>query len=103
MRSGLAEERFKRIEGVADREPLVGDNPASAQPAYVDPAGELSDARPPAAAVLIARDEARCITRCIASLKGVVDKVVVLDTGSRDARLRWPPAGARGAPPALAG
>jgi glycosyltransferase involved in cell wall biosynthesis len=35
--------------------------------------------------VLIARDEARCITRCIASLKGVVDKVVVLDTGSRDA------------------
>jgi chemotaxis protein MotB len=29
MRSGLAEERFKRIEGVADREPLVGDNPAT--------------------------------------------------------------------------
>jgi chemotaxis protein MotB len=47
MRSGLAEERFKRIEGVADREPLVGDNPASAQPAHVDPAGELSDGRSP--------------------------------------------------------
>jgi glycosyltransferase involved in cell wall biosynthesis len=54
--------------------------------------------------VLIARDEARCITRCIASLKGVVDKVVVLDTGSRDATARAGRGSRRpGAPPALAG
>ncbi|MFN3469251.1 MAG: flagellar motor protein MotB, partial [Novosphingobium sp.] len=28
MRQGIAEARFRRIEGVADREPLVQDNPA---------------------------------------------------------------------------
>ena len=28
MRDGLAEERFARIEGVSDREPLVQDDPA---------------------------------------------------------------------------
>jgi len=37
------------------------------------------------AAVLIARDEARCITRCLASLRPFVDRIVVLDTGSQDA------------------
>jgi chemotaxis protein MotB len=31
MRSGLQEPRFKRIEGVADRELLVTDNPADAR------------------------------------------------------------------------
>jgi len=36
------------------------------------------------AAVLIVRDEARCITRCLASLRPFVDRMVVLDTGSRD-------------------
>jgi glycosyltransferase involved in cell wall biosynthesis len=39
---------------------------------------------PDLAAVMIARDEARCITRAIASLRPFVDRVVVLDTGSRD-------------------
>jgi glycosyltransferase involved in cell wall biosynthesis len=37
------------------------------------------------AAVLIARDEARCIQRCLESLTPWVDKIVVLDTGSADA------------------
>lgn len=36
-------------------------------------------------ACLIARDEERCIGACIASLRGLVDEVVVADTGSTDA------------------
>ncbi len=36
------------------------------------------------AAVLIVRDEARCIVRCLESVKPWVDKVVVVDTGSAD-------------------
>jgi chemotaxis protein MotB len=30
-RDGLGETRFRRIEGVADREPLIQDNPADAR------------------------------------------------------------------------
>jgi glycosyltransferase involved in cell wall biosynthesis len=37
------------------------------------------------ALVLIARDEARCIERCLASARPWVDEMVVLDTGSLDA------------------
>ncbi len=33
---------------------------------------------------LIARDESRCIARCLESLRGVVDELLVLDTGSVD-------------------
>lgn len=40
--------------------------------------------RPRLSAVLIARDEEKVISRCLASLQGVVDEVVVLDTGSTD-------------------
>lgn len=36
------------------------------------------------AAVLIVRDEARCIVRCLDSVRPVVDRIVVLDTGSTD-------------------
>lgn len=36
------------------------------------------------ALVVIARDEARCIERCLASARPWVDEMVVLDTGSRD-------------------
>lgn len=36
------------------------------------------------AAVLIARNEARCIRRCLESVAPWVDKIVVLDTGSTD-------------------
>lgn len=36
------------------------------------------------AAVLIVRDEARCIVRCLQSLQGWVDRTIVLDTGSTD-------------------
>ena len=40
--------------------------------------------RPRLSAVLIARDEEASLPRCLASLKGAVDEVVVLDTGSGD-------------------
>ena len=40
--------------------------------------------RPSLAAVLIVRDEARCIARCLDSVRPWVDRMVVLDTGSRD-------------------
>ena len=36
------------------------------------------------AAVLIVRDEARCIARCLESVRPWVDRMVVLDTGSTD-------------------
>lgn len=36
------------------------------------------------ALVMIARDEARCIARCLRSVKPWVDTMIVLDTGSRD-------------------
>jgi glycosyltransferase involved in cell wall biosynthesis len=55
------------------------------------------------AAVLIVRDEARCIVRCLESVSPWVDRILVVDTGSRDAtpqlalecgadlhRLEWP-------------
>lgn len=41
-------------------------------------------APPSLAAVLIVRDEARCIARCLASLAPWVDRLVVLDTNSTD-------------------
>jgi glycosyltransferase involved in cell wall biosynthesis len=37
------------------------------------------------ALVLIARNEARCIARCLESARGLVDEMLVLDTGSADA------------------
>lgn len=39
---------------------------------------------PAIAAVLIVRDEARCITRCLESIRPHVDRMLVLDTGSSD-------------------
>jgi hypothetical protein len=36
------------------------------------------------ALVMIVRDEARCIERCLASARPWVDQMIVLDTGSRD-------------------
>jgi glycosyltransferase involved in cell wall biosynthesis len=35
-------------------------------------------------ACLIVRDEAKRLARCLGSLRGVVDEIVVLDTGSQD-------------------
>lgn len=40
--------------------------------------------KPVSAAVLIVRNEARCIERCLASAAPWVDRIVVLDTGSVD-------------------
>ncbi|MEM9596894.1 MAG: glycosyltransferase [Acidobacteriota bacterium] len=40
--------------------------------------------RPSLAAALIVRDEERFLDDCLASLQGVVDDIVVVDTGSRD-------------------
>ena len=39
---------------------------------------------PTISACLIVRDEASVLDRCLASLEGVVDEIVVVDTGSRD-------------------
>jgi glycosyltransferase involved in cell wall biosynthesis len=36
------------------------------------------------ALVMIVRNEERCIARCLRSVKGVVDQIIVLDTGSTD-------------------
>lgn len=44
----------------------------------------MTDHRPSLAAVLIVRDEARCIARCLDSVRPWVDRMVVLDTGSTD-------------------
>lgn len=40
--------------------------------------------RPSIALVMIARDEARCIARCLESARPHVDRMLVLDTGSTD-------------------
>jgi glycosyltransferase involved in cell wall biosynthesis len=39
---------------------------------------------PRIALVMIARDEARCIARCLRSVRPWVDEMIVLDTGSKD-------------------
>jgi len=44
----------------------------------------VSPTAPSIAAVLIARNEARCITRCLDSVRPWVDRMIVLDTGSSD-------------------
>ncbi|MBN8808605.1 MAG: glycosyltransferase family 2 protein [Sphingomonas sp.] len=44
----------------------------------------MVDPRSSLAAVLIVRDEARCIARCLDSVRPWVDRMVVLDTGSSD-------------------
>jgi len=44
-----------------------------------------SPRRPRRAAVMIVKDEARCLARCLASVRPLVDHVIVLDTGSTDA------------------
>jgi glycosyltransferase involved in cell wall biosynthesis len=36
-------------------------------------------------AALIVRDEERCLARCLSSLRGVADEIVIVDTGSVDA------------------
>ena len=36
------------------------------------------------ALIVIARDEARCISRCLESARPFVDHLIVLDTGSTD-------------------
>lgn len=65
--------------------------------------GHAPSPAPTLAAVLIMRDEARCIARCLDSVRPWVDRMVVVDTGSTDAsialaqdcgaevhRLAWP-------------
>lgn len=46
--------------------------------------GKKQRRNPTLAAVLIARDEARCIVRCLESVRPFVDRMLVLDTGSTD-------------------
>ena len=45
----------------------------------------MSPVGPHIAAVLIVRDEERCIERCLSSVRPWVDEMIVLDTGSIDA------------------
>ncbi|RCT80872.1 glycosyltransferase, partial [Enterococcus faecium] len=40
------------------------------------------------ALVMIMRNEERCLARCLDSVKGVVDEMIVLDTGSTDDSVR---------------
>lgn len=47
-------------------------------------AGTASTEVTPLALVMIARDEARCIQRCLRSVAPYVDRMLVLDTGSQD-------------------
>ncbi len=65
--------------------------------AHVDPAAEAgswprTSRTPQLSAALIVRDEQDALPACLASLRGVVDEVVVCDTGSTDATVevaRW--------------
>jgi glycosyltransferase involved in cell wall biosynthesis len=50
----------------------------------IRPKHKRSRAHPSIAAALIVRDEARCITRCLESVRPYVDRMLVLDTGSTD-------------------
>ena len=34
--------------------------------------------------VMIAKNEARCLARCLQSVRGAVDEIIVVDTGSTD-------------------
>lgn len=44
----------------------------------------MNESGPRLAAALIVRNEARCITRCLESIRPWVDRIVVVDTGSTD-------------------
>ena len=46
-----------------------------------DPAIQLSLA-------MIVKNEARCLARCLQSIRGVVDEIIVVDTGSNDDTLK---------------
>jgi len=60
----------------------------SCDPAFFEPGGEkrlvVTGGVQGLVATLIVRDEARCIVRCLESVRPWVDYMVVLDTGSRD-------------------
>lgn len=45
---------------------------------------KLMNAVPSISLVVIARNESRCMERCLLSAKRFVDRIVVLDTGSTD-------------------
>ncbi len=46
---------------------------------------ERGSSRPTLSLCMIARNEEQCIARCLESVQGVVDKMIVVDTGSQDA------------------
>ena len=48
------------------------------------PPGRALPSAPSIALVMIARDEAASIAQCLCSVRGVVDEMIVLDTGSTD-------------------
>jgi len=40
---------------------------------------------------MIVRDEEKCLATCLASVQGVVDEIIVVDTGSKDETKKLPP------------
>jgi glycosyltransferase involved in cell wall biosynthesis len=56
----------------------------------VDSSGEkdithkMSGHRPKLSLAMIVKNEARCLARCLRSIKHVVDEIVIVDTGSTD-------------------
>ncbi len=47
-------------------------------------AGEAPAARPPLTVIILTRDEAQHIERCIASVRAIADRILVVDSGSTD-------------------
>src|ERR1700677_2356118 len=44
----------------------------------------MSGHRPKLSLAMIVKNEARCLARCLRSVKQVVDEIVIVDTGSKD-------------------
>jgi glycosyltransferase involved in cell wall biosynthesis len=42
----------------------------------------------PLSLAMIVKNEARCLARCLQSIRGVVDEIIVVDTGSNDDTLK---------------
>jgi glycosyltransferase involved in cell wall biosynthesis/Tfp pilus assembly protein PilF len=90
LESGRAWRRLGQPHEAATRfERAAGDPLAIANilhdPTCVEQArAELHDQGPTVSACMILRDEERDLPRCLASLKGAVDEIVVVDTGSTD-------------------
>ena len=48
----------------------------------------MPDSAIPLSLAMIVKNEARCLARCLQSIRGVVDEIIVVDTGSNDDTLK---------------